>query len=266
MKHFGYDLYETIGKGAYAKVKRGYSEKLKKDVAIKIVNRKKAPSDIKRKFLPREVMITYHARHENIVQCFEIIKAQDRVYMVLEKIENGDLLRLVVKHNFVEERRAKRITKGIVSALKYLHQNNMVHRDLKLENVLLDRNFNAKLSDFGFARKIEARKLSCTYCGRTPYDPFKVDIWSLGVVIYAMTIGYMPFSDSKQIIKMQKGVSFHSVKQHPSRTLQNIIKMILVNDPMDRPLLDDILNHEWLASKKEEADAKRNYVGLAVGL
>ena len=85
-------------------------------------------------------------------------------------------------------------------------------------------------------------------------------------MIYAMTIGYMPFSDSKQIAKMQKGVSFQSVKQHPSRTLQNIIKMILVNDPMDRPLLDDILNHEWLVSKKEEAEAKRNYVGLAVGL
>ena len=174
MSHFGYNLMDTIGRGAYARVQRGYSEHLDKTVAIKIIDRKKIPGDVKMKFLPREIRIIYHLRHENIVHCYDILKAKDKIYMILEMMREGDLLKFVVNKRFVEEGKAKKISKGLASALKYLHEKRIAHRDLKLENVLLDCNLSPKLTDFGFARHVDTHGLSKTYCGSAAYAPMEI--------------------------------------------------------------------------------------------
>ena len=174
MKHFGYDLFDKIGQGAYAVVRYGYSEKTKKSIAIKIIDRNKIPTDVKKKFLPRELRITYFMDHENIVKCYDIMKVKEKIYMILDIMENGDLLRFVVKHNFIEETTSNSLSKGIISGLKYLHDRKIAHRDLKLENILLDCNFVPKLSDFGFARHCDLQNLSKTYCGSTAYAPMEI--------------------------------------------------------------------------------------------
>eukprot|EP00112_Aurelia_sp_Birch-Aquarium-sp1_P019085 Seg4656.2 transcript_id=Seg4656.2/GoldUCD/mRNA.D3Y31 product="Testis-specific serine/threonine-protein kinase 1" protein_id=Seg4656.2/GoldUCD/D3Y31 len=256
MRHFGYELHETIGRGAYAKVKRGHANRTNMPVAIKVVDREKTPSEVRRKFLPREVKIAIGLKHDNIVRCYEALKARNKIYMVLELVDNGDLLKYVMKENFIVEEKAKGLMKAILSAVKYLHDMKIVHRDLKLENILLDQNLNPKLSDFGFARRVDTEKLSSTFCGSaayapleilsgTSYDPFKVDIWSLGVILYSMTIGYMPFNDNKQIARMRLGVSFRNVKQEITKILRSLLCKILVNEPTERPIVDEILNDDW---------------------
>ncbi len=184
LKQQGYDLFETIGIGAYAIVKRGYCRKREKNVAVKLVDQNRVPRQVKNKFLPRELKIAIFAKHENIVQCFEVIKADSMIYMILEMIENGDLLSYVVKNDFVQERKAKRMLKGIAAAVKYLHDNNIVHRDIKLENILLDKNLVPKLSDFGFARDSNAdSKLCRTYCGSAAYAPLEILLGGLLVLL-----------------------------------------------------------------------------------
>ena len=174
MRHFGYELYETIGRGAYAKVKRGLSNRTNTPVAIKVVDREKTPSEVRRKFLPREVNIAVTLKHENIVRCYEALKARNKIYMVLELVDNGDLLKYVMKESYIMEDKAKGLMKAVLSAVKYLHDMKIVHRDLKLENILLDRDFNPKLSDFGFARRVDTEKLSSTFCGSAAYAPLEI--------------------------------------------------------------------------------------------
>ena len=174
MKHFGYDLLETIGRGTYAVVKTGHSSHLNKHVAIKIIDYGKIPSDVKRKFLPRELKITYHINHDNIVKCHDIMKIRDKIYIVLDMMGKGDLLSFVKSQTFIEEESAKTLSKDIISAVMYLHSSGIAHRDLKLENILLDCNFVPKVSDFGFARFHNSCNLSKTYCGSTAYAPIEI--------------------------------------------------------------------------------------------
>lgn len=173
LEHFGYRITDTIGRGTYATVQRCYAEHLKREVAVKIIDRSKIPADVKEKFLPRELKITYNLKHANIVKCYNIMKAKNTIYMILELVE-GDLLTFVVNEKFIEEKQAKYLTKGITSALQYLHHNNIAHRDLKLENILLDCNLVPKLSDFGFARQVQKHSLSRTYCGSAAYAPIEI--------------------------------------------------------------------------------------------
>ena len=174
MKHFGYKIFNTIGRGAYAVVKTGHSDHINKPVAIKIVDYRKIPQDVKKKFLPRELRITYHMNHQNIVKCHDIMKIRDRIYIILEMMAKGDLLSFVVNQSCIEEPIARRLSKGIISAVEYLHSRKIAHRDLKLENILLDYNFVPKLSDFGFARYFDSRSLSSTFCGSPAYAPIEI--------------------------------------------------------------------------------------------
>eukprot|EP00794_Sanderia_malayensis_P018271 gene18271-20091_t len=261
LKRQGFDVYETIGFGAYSIVKRGYYRYRRESVAIKIVDRRKVPKVVRRKFLPREVEILCGSSHANILHCFGAIKSTTMIYMIVELVENGDLLSFVVKNDYIEERMATKMFKGIASAVRYLHENNIAHRDLKLENVLLTKDLVPKLSDFGFTRIAEHSELCKTYCGSaayapleiltgTPYDAFKVDVWCLGVMLYAMTIGYMPFNEMNHVKEMKKGVSYKDSKQPITTELQELIKQILVINPKARPKAAEILSHDWL--KEEE--------------
>ena len=174
MKHFGYDMLETIGRGTYAVVKTGHSSHLNKHVAIKIIDYGRIPSDVKRKFLPRELKITYHISHQNIVKCHDIMKIRDKIYIVLDMMGKGDLLSFVKSQTCIEEKSAKTLSKEIICAVEYLHSRGIAHRDLKLENILLDCNFVPKVSDFGFARFYNSCNLSKTYCGSTAYAPIEI--------------------------------------------------------------------------------------------
>lgn len=137
----GFLVKQTLGSGSYSKVKfafcfgRGDREK----VAVKIVDRSKAPKDFQQRFLPREMSIWPRLSHPNIIRHLMMFNDKKRIYMILEFAENGDVLRYIQKVGALDEGRARKWTRQITDAVRYLHEQDITHRDLKLENLLMDR-------------------------------------------------------------------------------------------------------------------------------
>nr|CAD7200021.1 unnamed protein product [Timema douglasi] len=184
LENHGYTLGRTVGSGSYATVKVARSDSHECDVAVKIVSKFQAPADVLKKFLPREI----------------------------EFAENGSLLDIIRRDTYIDEVRACRWFQQLVDGVEYCHERGVVHRDIKCDNLLMDIDYNIKLSDFGFARghmkpKIGVSPLSDTFCGsyayaspeilrQVPYQPQLADIWSMGVVLYAIVFGRLPFDDT----------------------------------------------------------------------
>ncbi len=205
----GYTVGRTLGHGSYATVKEAHSAKHKCTVAIKVISKKRAPSDYLEKFLPREMDVVKLLKHPNLVVFLQSIETNNRVFLIMECAKGGDLLEAVRSQRFIREKQAGVWFSQMVDGIDYCHRKGVVHRDLKCENVLLDEYGNIKITDFGFARAEMKPKedgsfeLSETYCGSyayappeiltgTPYVPQLADIWSLGVILYVMvSIGFV---------------------------------------------------------------------------
>uniref|UniRef100_A0A2S2QES9 Testis-specific serine/threonine-protein kinase 4 n=1 Tax=Sipha flava TaxID=143950 RepID=A0A2S2QES9_9HEMI len=208
----GYTIGRSLGSGAYATVKIAVSERHKADVAIKIVSKIKEADDYLKKFLPREIEVVKGLEHDNLIRYYQAIETTHRVYIIMEYAENGSLLDVIKKEGQIDEIRTNKWFREIVAAVQYCHENGVVHRDIKCENLLLNKDYNIKLSDFGFARNNMIRKngqvkMSQTFCGSyayaspeilngKPYQPTMSDVWSIGVVLFAMVFGTLPFDDT----------------------------------------------------------------------
>ncbi|KAK2167205.1 hypothetical protein LSH36_31g04036 [Paralvinella palmiformis] len=252
----GYAVGSTIGEGTYAKVKRAKSEKLNKNIAIKIIDRRRAPGDFQFKFLPRELSVLKKVSHPNII----------KVYEILEFNAHGDLLDYISLRGAIGEDKSRLMFQQLVNAVEYLHNINIIHRDLKCENVLLDQKNNVKLADFGFARTVPEGDLVSTFCGSAAYAAPEVllgkpylgqayDVWSLGVILYCMVIGYMPFDDTniKRMIRHQteKKIKFpKNVKV--SEDCRELIHRMLDPSPKERATVEDIQKSEWLKCDKDD--------------
>jgi serine kinase len=166
-------LGETIGRGSYSKVKEAYDMVNMRQVAVKIIDLTKAPKDFQEKFLPRELEIWPKVNHPNVITMYDCILRSTKIYMILEYACGGDMLSYIQKLSGpVPDKDCKLWMRQICSALQYLHQNNIIHRDLKLENLLIDSKRNIKLCDFGFSKDlntVSADELSRTYCGSKAY-------------------------------------------------------------------------------------------------
>ncbi|XP_024893543.1 testis-specific serine/threonine-protein kinase 4-like, partial [Temnothorax curvispinosus] len=181
-------------------------------VAVKIVSKFQAPGEYLTKFLPREIEVVKGLKHPNLIHFLQAIETTHRVYIIMEFAQNGSLLDVIRRDTYIDELRSRRWFRQLLDAIDYCHEHGIVHRDVKCENLLMDYRFNVKLSDFGFARGQMKSKngewpLSTTYCGSyayaspeilrgIPYQPQLADIWSMGVVLYAMVYGQLPFDDT----------------------------------------------------------------------
>ncbi|XP_021458380.2 testis-specific serine/threonine-protein kinase 1-like [Oncorhynchus mykiss] len=277
LKKRGYTLGISLGEGSYAKVKSAYSERLKTNVAIKIINRSKAPADFLEKFLPRELEILASLNHRNIVKTFEIFETSEgKVYMIMELGVQGDLLEFIKFRGALPEDFTRKLFKQLSLAIQFAHDLDVVHRDLKCENLLLDKDFNLKVSDFGFARRINYDDagqmiLSKTFCGSAayaapevlqglPYNAKVYDVWSMGVVLFIMLCGSMPYDDSniKKMLKIQKEhrVDFPRSKTVPTEC-KDLMYRMLNPDVAQRIEIDDILEHVWVQSKSKSHDGSK---------
>ncbi|XP_061165692.1 testis-specific serine/threonine-protein kinase 1-like [Saccostrea echinata] len=253
---------QTLGSGSYSKVKFAYYLTGDRDrAAVKIVDRNKAPKDFQQRFLPREIKIWPQLNHPNIVKLLDIFEDSRRVYMVLEFGENGDVLRYIQRTGAIKEGMARNWTKQICEAVRYLHELNITHRDLKLENLLLDSNYNIKICDFGFVKEDPNRDLSKTYCGSKsyaapeilkgePYDTQKADIWAIGVILYIFVTGKMPFDESKGnhgVLEEHKRLNFpwHKIKKNVSEECRALILWCFKYDFSQRPDVYDVLGCIW---------------------
>ncbi len=266
---FGYILGRTLGSGAYAKVKTATS--LKKggcEVAIKIINKKTAPKDVVAKFLPREIEVLKALDHDNIVKLLDVVNTPDTMYLVMELATSGDLLDFINSKRYLSERVARNFFTDLVNGIEVCHSLNIVHRDLKCENLLLDGRLKLKISDFGFARRTEGQNLE-TYCGSYAYAAPEVilgqpylgqgaDIWSMGVVLFAMLAGKLPFKDT-DVKTLLAEIS--SVLVYPSRLTEDakrLISRMLTFTPHERITVPEIKEHPWMiAPPPQPKDGKK---------
>lgn len=264
----GYIVKETIGTGAFSNVKKAFSKTLNRLVAVKIVSKQKATKDVLNKFLPREIELVRNLKHVNLIRFHECIETTLRFYIVMQYAENGSLLQLIRKEKYLPEERAKLFFSQLISAVEYIHGMGVVHRDIKCENIVFDQSYTLKLIDFGFARgnmqpvlaggKIKP-VLSKTFCGShayaspeilksVPYQPQLSDIWAVGVVLYTMVIGRLPFSNETNVNVLIKQVSA-GPKFPKDRCISDECKYLIqqILRPANvRISIEEMRRHVWL--------------------
>ena len=206
-KHFkvmtsqGFIVGAILGKGSYACVRSAYDTNKERNVAVKIISKRRAPDVYLRKFLPREIDVMKSLDHPALVQYFQLIETTTRFFLVMEMAAT-DLFCVIQDRETINEETAGKWFYQMAQGIGYMHNKGIVHRDLKCENLLLDKDENLKVTDFGFAKNLVKGgdgliKLSDTYCGSyayaapeiligVPYAPQHVDIWSMGVVLFTM--------------------------------------------------------------------------------
>ncbi|XP_020379969.2 testis-specific serine/threonine-protein kinase 6-like [Rhincodon typus] len=224
---FGYEIGEVIAEGTFSVVRKAFSHKLQRSVAIKIIDKSKQSDDFLTKCLPREVSIFAECSHPNIIKVYQIIDSNEHTLFIMEEAKR-DLFDLVDSQGHLSEEVARPYFKQISQALEYCHIHHIAHRDIKCENILITIDNIPKLTDFGLATCIKGSEScpSSTFCGSAAYaapeilngekyDPFKADIWSLGVLLYVMVTGCMPFDDSdlSKLKELQKAPVFIELRQ-----------------------------------------------------
>nr|CAD7266009.1 unnamed protein product [Timema shepardi] len=250
IENHGYTLGRTICSGSYATVKVARSERHQRDVAVKIVSKFQAPTEYLKKFLPRQIEVVKGLKHQNLIK-------------FLQFAENGSLLDIIRRDNYIDEVRARRWFQQIVDGVGYCHERGVVHRDIKCENLLMDIEYNIKLADFGFARGHMkpingVSPLSETFCGSyayaspeillgVPYQPQLSDIWSMGVVLYAIVFGRLPFDDTyyKQLLKQVQAKVTFPKEPKVSSACRSFITRILA-PARSRLNISAIRNDLWL--------------------
>lgn len=278
LESHGYTVGKIIGTGSYATVKLARSSRHGTDVAIKIVSKMQAPQDYLKKFLPREIEVVKGLKHANLIRFLQAIETTHRVYIIMEYAENGSLFDIIRGQGYIDETRARHWFTQLLNALQYCHERGVVHRDIKCENLLLDSGYNIKLSDFGFARahmrcrsNLADNTLSETFCGSyayaspeilqgIPYAPHMSDIWSMGVVLFAMVYGRLPFDDSSvnELLKqVQEEVTFPKLPE-VSTACRNLITNIL-SAVEKRPRLRSIADHPWVKPKSRSKNIDVDY-------
>ncbi|XP_060677399.1 testis-specific serine/threonine-protein kinase 4-like isoform X2 [Hemiscyllium ocellatum] len=266
-KH-GYQLGQYLGKGAYAIVWEAYFKKWRTNVAVKVLMKDKAEAEFLSKFLPREIQVWKGLKHPNLINFYQSIETTNRVYIMLELAPGGEVMDKIRMKGACDERTAGKWFEQLCQGMAYIHSKGVVHRDLKLENLLLDQHDNIKISDFGFCKfaatdvkNLKQVQLSETYCGSyayvppevlqgIPYNPFLSDVWSMGVILFTLRTGKLPFDDSnlRRLLKqMIKGPIF--TQKHASISLEckDLIQCMLTPAAY-RYSIPDVFRHHWLLS------------------
>uniref|UniRef100_A0A4W4DY22 MAP/microtubule affinity-regulating kinase 3 n=2 Tax=Electrophorus electricus TaxID=8005 RepID=A0A4W4DY22_ELEEL len=264
--HIGnYRLLKTIGKGNFAKVKLARHVLTGKEVAVKIIDKTQLNSSSLQKLF-REVRIMKLLNHPNIVKLFEVIETEKTLYLVMEYASGGEVFDYLVAHGRMKEKEARAKFRQIVSAVQYCHQKCIVHRDLKAENLLLDADMNIKIADFGFSNEFTLGNKLDTFCGSPPYaapelfqgkkyDGPEVDVWSLGVILYTLVSGSLPF-DGQNLKELRERVlrGKYRIPFYMSTDCENLLKKFLILNPTKRGSLEQIMKDRWMNVGYEEEE------------
>eukprot|EP01102_Stenamoeba_stenopodia_P007926 TRINITY_DN2237_c0_g1_i1.p1 TRINITY_DN2237_c0_g1~~TRINITY_DN2237_c0_g1_i1.p1 ORF type:complete len:515 (-),score=104.42 TRINITY_DN2237_c0_g1_i1:120-1664(-) len=261
----GWVFKEDLGSGAFGKVKKAVHKVTGAEAAIKIIrlarvlNLYKKPDVAKRK-LEREMKILTLLNHPNIVKLYDSIEGEDEIYLVMELVKGGQLSTYLLEKKKLDETEARKFFRQLVSGIEYCHGNLITHRDLKLENILLDEKGDCKIADFGFSNMIQPGQLFNTFCGSPLFVPPElilkqayhgppVDIWALGVMLFTMVAGYLPFWESKASMQslLRKVVNGKfTLPKNLSPECADLIQRMLTVDPQKRITIDEIRPHPWV--------------------
>ena len=253
-----FKLMNEIGKGKFATVFLGIHEETGQKVSIKQLKKSELNTD---NLLIKEINIQKKLFHPYLTQMYCVIEKSDDIYIISEYCSKGDIIKNLLEKGTFDESFSCKIFQQIISSLEYLHKNNICHRDIKPENILLTEKLDAKLTDFGLSRYFKKNELLNSSCGSPiyaapemlegkSYDGTKIDIWSLGISLYTMVCGELPFvvDDENDIyILMDKIIKGnYNIPEFLSDECKDLIKNILVTDPDKRITLEQIKNHKWV--------------------
>jgi serine/threonine protein kinase len=255
-----------IGKGAYATVRAAHDKENNKKVAIKVYDKFKLITPSRKKNAEREIRILTKLDHPNIVRLFKTVENQKSLNLVLEYVSGCSLMTFLKKKHGkrVDEAEARKIFHQIMSALDYCHSQGITHRDIKMENILIDPQNSIKIIDFGFSTCFPNDKKIKLFCGTPSYMAPEIvnkeecfgppaDIWAAGVVLYVLLTGGFPFraAHSRELYyKIQKG-SF-GIPNSVSRDASALIQKMLSFDPIKRPSAKEVLESEWMKEKNAQ--------------
>ncbi|XP_047146581.1 serine/threonine-protein kinase NIM1 [Hydra vulgaris] len=252
-----YKIRGDLGSGNFAQVKLSYHCLTKEKVALKILDKTKLDEKTKR-LLSREIKSMEKLNHPNIIRIFEVLETPSKIYIALEYACHGELFHKILSNGKFLESEAKVYFGQLTSAVAYMHQCNIIHRDIKAENVFLALNGVCKIGDLGFSTVANPEDKLNTFCGSPPYaapELFKddyyigryVDIWALGVLLYFMVTGFMPFrADTVGKLKRKILEGSFTIPDHVSATCRFLLTQIIRMVPSDRYSLSEIMRSLWM--------------------
>ncbi|CAJ1085057.1 NUAK family SNF1-like kinase 1 [Xyrichtys novacula] len=256
LKH-RYEVMETLGKGTYGKVKKAVEKTSLRMVAIKSIRKERITDQLDRVHIQREIEITSSLRHPNIIRFHEVFESRDKIVIVMEYARRGELYDYIQERRRLPETEARGIFRQITSAVHYCHKNGIAHRDLKLENILLDQDLNVKLADFGLSNHFQKGNLLQTYCGSPlyaapeivkglPYQGPEVDCWALGVLLYALVYSSMPFDGASHATLTKQISQGRYRRPNPPSDACALIDWLLTVRVDERATIEDVANHWWV--------------------
>ncbi|ELA41673.1 CAMK/CAMKL/KIN1 protein kinase [Vittaforma corneae ATCC 50505] len=290
-----YIIIKELGTGSTAKVVLAFDKNSGRRAAIKIVKRKQKeespapegqgfelktqnPTDIANEGfnderIYREVVISVLLDHPHIIKLLDFLYSDSYFFLVFEYVKGNQLYDIILKETRISEERARKYFRQVLSAIDYIHRNSIVHRDLKIENIIIDHNDNVKLLDFGLSNFYDNKNFLKTFCGSLyfaapelllghTYNGPEVDIWSLGVILYVMLCGKVPFDD-ESVRELQNKIKVASFEYTVSlsKHAQELISNMIVPDVAKRFTLPEIIGSKWIntgySSKVESYVGKR---------
>ena len=258
-----YIIKETIGKGTFSKVKLGINKITGEKVAIKILDKSKIVEKEDLDRIIREMSILTKMDHENVIKVFQIFEDPNNFLIIMEFCEGGELFNYIVKKGRLSEKEASFFFYQIISGVEYIFSKGIAHRDLKPENLLLNKNNIIKIIDFGLSNFFDGEHNLVTPCGSpcyaspemvsgNDYNGFNIDIWATGIILFAMTCGYLPFEDPDNDKLFEQILKAHlDFPSHLSELCRDLIRKILVTDPKKRITINQIKEHSFYLMGKE---------------
>ncbi|XP_030648574.1 serine/threonine-protein kinase SIK2a [Chanos chanos] len=255
-----YDIERTLGKGNFAVVKLARHRITKSEVAIKIIDKTQLDAANLEKIY-REVKIMKLLDHPHIIKLYQVMETKNMLYLVTEYAKNGEIFEYLASRGRLSEADARRKFWQILSAVEYCHERRIVHRDLKAENLLLDAHMNIKIADFGFGNFFQPGEPLATWCGSPPYAAPEVfegqqyegpqlDVWSMGVVLYVLVCGALPFDGPTLPILRQRVLEGRfRIPYFMTEDCEHLIRRMLVLDPAKRLSLSQVREHRWMVQE-----------------
>lgn len=257
-----YILGNTLGEGVTGRVKLAFDKDTGEQVAMKIISKAAISDkpDMAQK-LDREIAVMKVISHPHVLTMFDVYQTEEFLFLVLEYAPNGELFDYLVQRGPLDSLLALKVFQQILEGVDYCHKHSICHRDLKPENLLLDADYNIKIGDFGMAAMRVDDCMFNTSCGSphyaspevvqgSPYDGMKADIWSCGVILFALVSGKLPFDDDnirRLLAKVKAGLFTMPAYLH--KDVQDLINRMLTVDPAERISIEEIKKHPWYTSK-----------------
>lgn len=256
-----YVIGNTVGEGTFGKVKCAIHIPTGEKVAVKILEKKRIQEQADVKRVNREIKILKKARHSNIIQLFEVLDTPNSIYLIMENADGGEMFDYIVKHRHVHEKQACKFFHQILNGVEELHKNEITHRDLKPENLLLkasNQGWLIKIVDFGLSNTHDGGRLLSTACGSPCYAAPEMiagkkykgpgaDTWSLGVILFALVCGYLPFEDANTSNLYRKILNGeYTTPKWISAEVKDLIRKILETKPEKRLTIPKIREHIWM--------------------